>query len=233
MIPSNQVVQAEEKTDTFCLSERGRNCLELDQTFGNPACFAKFRLHDPSIGKSDFGDLGPFEAMMELSRQGWTHEKRTGSQRVVPYKAGGKKCWYFNKTICKYYLKALLSSKKLMELGLQEIHHFPPTMYYRTLIYMMKFPGQLNNVKPRQNRAFYVLMQQNSKKRNAKSGGTKSAADGDMEDERGQGRTVPDHFDIFDVSYQMIGHYVDVHSGTHNTMHLYSFKFLVKSCKYT
>ena len=164
MIPSNQVVQAEEKTDTFCLSERGRNCLELDQTFGNPACFAKFRLHDPSIGKSDFGDLGPFEAMMELSRQGWTHEKRTGSQRVVPYKAGGKKCWYFNKTICKYYLKALLSSKKLMELGLQEIHHFQPTMYYRTLIYMMKFPGQLNNVKPRQNRAFYVLMQQNSKK---------------------------------------------------------------------
>ena len=71
------------------------------------------------------------------------------------------------------------------------------------------------------------------KKRNAKSGGTKSAADGDMEDERGQGRTVPDHFDIFDVSYQMIGHYVDVHSGTHNTMYLYSFKFLVKSCKYT
>lgn len=180
---STEVVPDE--LDKFSLSELGRSSLELDQTYSNPMKFVQFRLHDPSTGKVSDSDLIPFEAMLELARRGWSHERRNHSRKMDPYKPGGAKKWYYSKTICKYYLAALLRADKLFELGLTELFHYQPAAYYRTLMFMMKFPNRLNHVRPWQNRAYYVLQQQHATRQ---AHGNNSTPNWDMEAERGQGK---------------------------------------------
>lgn len=122
----------------------------------------------PPTGKLDGSDLVPFEALLELARRGWTHERRMTSRKVDTYKPNGTKKWFFNKNVCKYYLKVLLSSDRIFEMGLKEIYHFQPATYYKTILFMMKFPEKLNTVKPWQSRSFYILMQQQAVKPTAK-----------------------------------------------------------------
>lgn len=164
----HKVQQVDQKLDMFWISPRGRECLELDQSYTNPSRFVSFRLHDTPTGKLDGSDLVPFEALLELARRGWTHERRMTSRKVDTYKPNGTKKWFFSKNVCKYYLKVLLSSDRLFEMGLKEIYHFQPATYYKTILFMMKFPEKLNTVKPWQSRSFYILMQQQAIKPTAK-----------------------------------------------------------------
>ena len=138
--------------------------LIVNLVYTTPRQFARFRLHD----SSDSGDMVPFESMLALAHRGWTYERKTPSRKLAPYKQGTQKTWYFNKTVCKYYLRVLLNSGRLFELGLKDIYHFQPSAYYRTLLFMMKYPEQLNTVSPWQNRAFYVLKQQHAPRARAR-----------------------------------------------------------------
>ena len=173
--------------DMFCISERGRNILELTQTFKSPMLFAKFRLHDAK-SKADFADMVPFEAMLELTQRSWTYSQRKASRKLEAYKRGGQKIWYFNTTVCRHYLQVLLSSDSLFEQGLDEIAHFQPTAYYKTLLFMLaKDASQLKRVKPWQTLSFYtVLRQQVLRRRAPKHADAAHNVDLDIEVERGR-----------------------------------------------
>lgn len=169
----------EDAMDTFILTLRGRDSLVVDQHYRDPARLIHFRLHNVS-SKSDCFDLVPFEAMLELARRGWTYEHRKMSRKLQPVLPDGSvpKVWFYHSNVCKYYLRALLNADKLFSLGLKEIHHFQPSTYYKTLLLMMQHPERLNDVKPWQNRAFYVLLQQQTRK--CKSEDKKVDADATM-----------------------------------------------------
>ena len=101
----HKVQQVDQKLDMFWISPRGRECLELDQSYTNPSRFVSFRLHDTPTGKLDGSDLVPFEALLELARRGWTHERRMTSRKVDTYKPNGTKKWFFQQECMQILLE--------------------------------------------------------------------------------------------------------------------------------
>ena len=147
--------------DTFQITTCGRDTLGLDQSYDKSHAFVTFRLNDASKGKTDGSDLVPFEGMLELARRGWVYHRVKGSRKIKSLLPDGEKTWYFNKTVCKYYLRVLLISGKLFSLGLKEIFHFQPAAYYKTLLLLSRVNAtMLNTVRPWQTRSYYVLLQQ-------------------------------------------------------------------------
>lgn len=151
--------------DYFCIGQLGQTLLGVTQSFSSPDHLASFRLHQSD--KMDCNELVPFEAMLELSKQGWVHVQRKCSKKIASYKQGESKIWYFNKTVCKYYVRSLLSADRLFRLGAKEIHHFQSTAYYKSLL-MMKQPEHFEMISPWQPLAFYQLLQQRLRKPNKK-----------------------------------------------------------------
>lgn len=155
----------EDKLDTFTITNAGRDLLRVTQAYSGACLLVQFRLH---ANVSAYDDFVPFESMLELTKQGWTFVQQAGSRRLPSYKRGEQKVWYFNSKICGQYLKVLLLSEKLFSLGLREIFHYQATQYYKSLLLLMKFPAQLNTVKPWQTHAFYKVLQQKSHSRTVK-----------------------------------------------------------------
>lgn len=161
-----EVVQFNSDLDMFSITERGRESLGVSQFFCNSQPLMGFRLHKPGPrgDTSDFSDYVPFEAMLELSHQGWSYQQRPSSRRIPSYTSGGQKCWFYSKVVCQHYLRVLLQSEKMFSLGLREIFHFQPSSYYKTLLYLIKYPDKLNNVRPWQPFDFYKLVRQQATK---------------------------------------------------------------------
>lgn len=166
----------------FIITDVGRQLVHVMQSYIEPCLLVQFRLHG-SGSLTDFGEFVPFESMLELTRQGWTYVQQAGSRRLPSYKQGGPKIWYFHKRICGQYLRVLLSSEKLFSLGLQEIFHYQATQYYKSLLMMMKYPSQLNAVKPWQTHSYYKVLQQQCQKRGSaiKNAPTSNSTAFDME----------------------------------------------------
>lgn len=182
----------EDKLDTFRLTVRGRDSLDLHQRFYDPTKFVQFRLHDGARDGVDINDMVPFEAMLELTQRGWSYEVCTSSRKIEPYQPDAPKKWYYHKRICKYYLRALLKSEELFRLKLRRLYHFQPAGYYKALIALMKCPSRLESVKPWQTRAYYVLIQ-NQAKQSRNMGGKKQKnenAHWDMEEGNESGQVM-------------------------------------------
>ena len=150
--------------DTFYITDKGRQGLELTQAYHNPKLFAQFRLHDLTTGQ--VSDLSPFEAMLELTRRSWTYVKRKPSKKLDAYCPGGQKIWYYSSTVCRHYLQVLLNVDKLFAGGLNRVVHFQPSSYYKTLLFMLEHnSSKLNDVKPWQTLAFYTVLRQQARRR--------------------------------------------------------------------
>ena len=183
----------------FTIVPRGRGLLLVTQECVSPAPFAEFRLHTSDNTKSDFVEFLPFEAMLELTKRGWYYTQQTASRRLPAYRAGTEKRWFFHKTICGYYLRVLLVSEKLFTLGLRDIYHFQASTYYRTLLYMMRHPHHLNDVKPWQSHAYYKVLQQQAEKRGTHTHTARARiVGGDFE---------PDHIGGTMSRHQVTAHY--------------------------
>ena len=148
--------------DTFFLTQRGLDILGVNRSYTPSGLLAKFRLHS-SPKTSEYGDLVFFEAMLELSVQGWAFSFEKPSKKIESMKPSStSKTWYFSGTrTYVQYLHALLFSRTLFELGLPELFHFQPSSYYKTLLYLMKhFPARLGQIKPNQPYAFYKILRE-------------------------------------------------------------------------
>lgn len=155
---SSQVGLVEGQVDTFSITARGMECLHPTQTFHRQVLLVNCRLHSVS---SDVSELAAFEAIQELSRQGWTYQQVKSNLRTIePCTANGTKVWYFSGSLPIHYLRALLSLRKLFDLGLKELHHCQPSAYYKTILLFMKSPARLNQVRAWQSLPYYKLLQQ-------------------------------------------------------------------------
>ena len=150
----------EGQLDLFCITHQGLRCLKPTQTYSGPVLLTKFRLHK-CTPTSDFSELVPFEAMLELTLRGWSYEVQQPSQNLPVCKHDSRKVWFFDKSPSLPYLRTLLLSPALFDLGLQQLHHLQPVAYYKTILALMKSaPSRLNEVLPNQPLPFYQVLQQ-------------------------------------------------------------------------
>ena len=73
--------------------------------------------------------------------------------------AGGK-VWYYHKVVYHVYAMALLALQKLFQLGLREMFHHQPSMYYKALLHMLENgdADRVNSVRPWQPHAYYAVL---------------------------------------------------------------------------
>ena len=157
--PRPKVTQPDGKPDTFSITSRGRLALQVTQSLTSPSLLVRFRLHKAERN-NDFSEFCQFEAMLELARRGWTYEQRSASKKIPGYTKNSVKKWFWNKQICKHYVRALLSVDQLFALGLQELVHFQASAYYKTLLIMLKKKStKMADLLPRQPLSYYKLFQ--------------------------------------------------------------------------
>ncbi len=182
---------------TFNITNDGRDLLRVTQAYSGACLLVQFRLHG---NVSVYDDFVPFESMLELTKQGWTFVQRAGSRKLPSYKRGERKVWYFHNKVCGQYLKVLLLSEKLFSLGLQEIYHYQATQYYKSLLLLMKYPEQLNTVKPWQTHTFYKVLQQKSHNRRVNPNA--NTFDMETEDAGGLNNYVVNWLSVFFMSQE-------------------------------
>lgn len=154
-----KVEQFESRLDMFSITDAGSHLLELTQNVSDPILLSVFRVHR-SAGKSDIQGMVAFECMLELGSRGWGCVHRKGSRKLFPFSQVSEKVWFYNTKVDVQYLRVLLSSQELFQLGLREIHHFQGTQYYKTFLFMRRHPHRLNDVLPHQTHAFYKLLRE-------------------------------------------------------------------------
>lgn len=124
-----------------------------------------FRLHGTPVV---FEELVFFEAMLELTAQGWTFSRQNPTKKVEPYQPGGTKVWYFVDKVHGHgvhYLHTLLYANTLFQHGLKGVFHFQPSSYYKTLLHMMKHSqSQVASVLPNQTHSYYKILRSQNKK---------------------------------------------------------------------
>ena len=160
-----EVYQPEGKVDVLCISHTGSGYLDLVQTFHSPESLVKFRLHKATAPK-DYTALVGFEAIQELTRQGWTFETQRPSRKTPPYKSESAKRWYVQSGLVPtvHYLHALLNAEALFRYGLEELWHHQPAAYYKTILTCMKrCPSKMKDVRPWQTLDYYKLFKQRLK----------------------------------------------------------------------
>ena len=145
--------------DYFTITEQGSRRVKLAQDYTSRMPILTFRLHNTAtaVAAAGFADWTAFEMMQELMKRGFACVRRPASRKVPPYKQGGVKSFLVAKTVCDHYLRVLLMSDALFNLGLQEIYHFQASQYYRTLLAMREHPERLSSVLPRQSHSYYKL----------------------------------------------------------------------------
>ena len=160
--------------DTFCITGRGAGVVVPTRSYHACVALVTFRLHGAPVV---FEELVFYEAMLELTAQGWTFSRQNPSKKVEPYKPGGAKVWYFVDKVNGtgvHYLHTLLYASILFQHGLKGVFHFQPSSYYKTLLHMMKHsPSQVDSVLPNQTHSYYKILRNQNKK-----GGSSGAAAG-------------------------------------------------------
>lgn len=103
--------------------------------------------------------------MLTLTDMGWHYVRKVASKKQPPYGPESNKQWFYDKTIMKPYLQVLVKADEFFQAGLQWIHHYQPSGYYRALLVLLqKDVNLLNKLKPGQPFTYYKNWIQNSKK---------------------------------------------------------------------
>ena len=181
---SLQVGKIDGEMDMFCVTDKGAGALTLTQSFHSPVVLMKFRLHKSL--RPNYNEFVFFEAMLELSHQGWAHQVPKGVKGLVPYKPRGLKVWYLGTQLSVHYLRGLLHAGQLFEKGLTEIYHCQLSAYYKTLLVFLKeSPHRLQQVKPNQPLAFYKVLRAQNKKGHVPGRTDAWTTETDIEEEAG------------------------------------------------
>ncbi len=143
-------------SDAFCITQCGLRTLVTTRGYEPGGSLVTFRLHKTP---SDFCDLVFFEAMLELSLQGWVYSRQKPSRKTIAYKRGEVKVWYLADSHSVHYLHALLYATHLFDQGLQELPHGQAAAFYKTLLFFMKTaPSRVPDVLANQPHAYYKLL---------------------------------------------------------------------------
>jgi hypothetical protein len=155
-----EVGRIDGQVDMFCITEKGSRALVMTQSVHDMVQLVKFRLHKST--STNYTDFVFFEAILELSRQGWSHEVPQGVKRLGPYKQGKQKIWYLASQTAVQYLHVLLYADQMFQKGcLAEVYHCQPAGYYKTILDLFKrSPELMKEVKPNQPLAYYKMWKQ-------------------------------------------------------------------------